>query len=148
MSKGDSIFVENAKASQLPQYDDITLRNMEVINTYANMQNSLAFGATNQILYTTLKEFHFFFTGLHGATYLETQIKNEDAEKIKTFLANPLIKPLQGNMNSTSNRTALIDSCKAALEVFDIYQAAMKKAGYRKTTYTTLNHSEKWRSIG
>jgi len=140
-----SLYDDRARASQLPQYDDITLRNLEVININAAMRNSLVMGDGNEILFTNLKRFHLYFGGLYDATYLETTMAGEAKEKVKGFLDNPLVKSLQGTLSNTANRSILQDSTKLALQVFDIYEQAMQKAGYRKTTYQSLKTHEKWR---
>lgn len=143
----EPIFNEHGKASQLPQYDDITLRNMELITLNAAMRNSFVFGANNSSLFSILKQFHFHFGGLYDATFLETEKHLEDEEKvaIKLFLSNPIQKKLSHNLEDSINRKTLIDSVSNALDIFEKYQMAMRAGGFRKITYQSLSESHKSR---
>ena len=141
MSTGNNdIFAEKGKATQFPQNDDITFRNMEVITLNAAMRNDYVFGANNNTLFANLKTFHFHFGGLYDATYLETEkhLSDEEKEKIKAFLSNPVGGRLSQTIADYVNREILTKAVGNSLEVFDIYEQAMKKGGFRNISYMSL----------
>ena len=145
MKPDDNIFAEKGRASQLPQYDDVTFRNMEVVNLNTQLRNGLVFGAPNQTLFINLQQWHFHFGGLYDSTFLETEkhVKEEDTKRIKDFLKNPITSPLSKIMNEPKNRPILSEVINNALDIFIIYETAMRAAGYRNTSYMSLKKEYK-----
>ena len=141
----NDIFAEKGKATQFPQNDDITFRNMEVITLNAAMRNDYVFGANNNTLFANLKTFHFHFGGLYDATYLETEkhLEKDDIDKIKAFLNNPIGGRLSGNVADSVNREILQEAVRNSLDVFNIYEQAMKKGGFRNISYMSLKKEYK-----
>ena len=145
----ESMFAELGRASLLPQYDDITYRRMEAINANANLRTAIF---RSNKLYDTILVFHQHFGALWDSTMLELvdksrHISEEDEQRIRAFLFNPFSKTnFNGqNVDSAENRAQLIQVAVEANQLHEIYETALKKAGYRKISISVLKDEHKWR---
>jgi hypothetical protein len=141
VNSNSNLFVEQGKSSVLPQYDDVTLKNMELINAVSVLRNSIVFNLADNTIFQALKEFHFYFCALRDTTFIEIDkyINQKEREVTEKRINDVLFLPL------SSNRKLLILRGKECIEVFEIYQILMRKAGFRKISYFTLNEAEKFR---
>lgn len=140
----DSIFQEHGKASQLQQYIDITIRNMEAITLAAVLRRDINFGSSNSEMYLDLKEFYRVFVGLYEATNLETEKHlNGSNKSVKSFIEMPFSPLPAPVMNDNRNRGIMITALKNAIEQFEVYEKALKDAGFRKISYLSLKKEHK-----
>lgn len=151
-----SMWKSHGKASLLPQYDDITLRRMESINAVANLSTWVI--GNRRGLYNTILAFHQVFGGLVASTLLELKdsgnkgmaLSDNDETRVRAFLYNTFdnITLIDGNTESPRNREELKKVGREAVAIHEIYERALKAAGYRKITFSTLSETERWRKIG
>lgn len=144
-----SIYNQHGRASQLPQYDDITIRRMEAINTNANLRTCIV--GNRKGLYDSILLFHQYFGALFDSTYLEVEDKLEEDNKtlIKGFLNDPFKGlSLDNSLESQQTKQQLIPIGRLANEIHMIYEQALLDGGFRKLTYYAIKPEEKWRHIG
>lgn len=154
-TKYESMYEERGKSAQLPQYDDITIRRMEAINANANLRTWIVFNRRG--LYDAIATFHQNFGALVDSTLLELteliegkkkpHLSDNEKQRIQTFLKSPFdgIELTGTDMESRDNREKLKIVGKEANEIHELYEMALKKAGFRRISYSILKDQHKWR---
>jgi len=131
-------FDAEGKAALLPQYDDVTIRRMEVINAKNNLRVWLM--ANYVGIADVLMEFNIYFGGLYDSTCLEVKEKSnamsdELSKRIDTFLYSTY---------DPNDNQKVKDLSNEALYLHNEYEKALLKAGFRKLIFMSLKPEKGW----